>query len=190
MKYIKKYILLFPGMLVHREISCVTQLTVGVEGICIIVSLHNEVVGGGILVSLRPSVRLSHTPCPLCSAYSSDWIHFLLIHLIKQLQKVCYVQVFFFLNFLQFFKICSFDFVLFWLRIWCESPVWVIMGRLGVSQNAGILVVLIQFIFVILSEKSSVIITVYSLRYGCPDRVYYIIQHGTYCCKHHRMGQV
>ena len=45
-------------------------------------------------------------------------------------------------NFWQFFKICNFDFVLFWLGIWCESLVWVIMGRRGVSQNTGILVVL------------------------------------------------
>ena len=40
---------------------------------------HNEVVGG-ILVSLRPSVRPfvrpSRIPCPLCSAFSSRWIHF------------------------------------------------------------------------------------------------------------------
>ena len=42
-----------------------------------------------------------------------------------------------------FLLICNFDFVSFWLRIWCESLVWVIMGRRGVSQNAGVLVVLI-----------------------------------------------
>ena len=29
---------------------------------------------------------------------------------------------------------------MFWLGIWCESLVWVIIGRRGVSQNAGILV--------------------------------------------------
>ena len=57
-----------------------------------------------ILVSLRPSARPSvrpsvslsvrppsRTPCPLCSGYSSGWIHFIFIHLIKQLQKVCRV---------------------------------------------------------------------------------------------------
>ena len=105
---------------------------------------------GGILVSLRPSVpRPSRIPCPLCSFYSSGWIHFIFMHLIKQLQKVCHVQSFLpnFKNFKfwQFFKICNFDFVLFWLGIWCESLVWVIMGRRGVSQNAGILVVLVYF---------------------------------------------
>ena len=44
-----------------------------------------------------------------------------------------------------FFLICNFDSVLFWLGIWCESLVWVIMGQRGVSQNAGILVVLVSF---------------------------------------------
>ena len=33
--------------------------------------------------------RLSRILCPLCSTYSSGWIHFIFIHLIKQLQKVC-----------------------------------------------------------------------------------------------------
>ena len=43
-----------------------------------------------------------------------------------------------------FFKICNFDFVLFWLGIWRESLVWVgNHGAVGVSQNAGVLVVLV-----------------------------------------------
>ena len=49
---------------------------------------------GGILVSLRPSVRPSVRPAcipwPLCSPYSFGWIHFISIHLIKQLKKVCH----------------------------------------------------------------------------------------------------
>ena len=62
-----------------------------------------------ILVSLRPPVRPSVPrpsliPCPLCSFYSSGWILFIFIHLIKQLQKVCRVQ-----SFLQNCKIWSFD---------------------------------------------------------------------------------
>ena len=32
--------------------------------------------------SVRPSVRLSRILCPLCSAYSSGWIHFIFTHLI------------------------------------------------------------------------------------------------------------
>ena len=38
---------------------------------------------------VRPSVRPYSIPCPLCTAYSSGWIHFIFWHLIKQLQKVC-----------------------------------------------------------------------------------------------------
>ena len=44
---------------------------------------------GDILVSLCLSFCLSRIRCPLCSAYSSGWIHFLFTHHIKQLQKVC-----------------------------------------------------------------------------------------------------
>ena len=55
--------------------------------------LHNEVVGGyiGFTPSVRPASvpRPSRIPCPLCSAYSSGWIHFIFVHLIKQLQKMC-----------------------------------------------------------------------------------------------------
>ena len=72
---------------------------------------------GGILVSLRPSVcpsvhpkvrpasvpHPSRIPCPLCSFYSSGWIHFIFMHLIKQLQRVCRVQ-----SCLQNFKIWNF----------------------------------------------------------------------------------
>ena len=49
------------------------------------------------------------------------------------------------LNVWQIFGICNFEFVLLWHGIWYESIgiVWVIMGRLGYSQNgyAGVLVV-------------------------------------------------
>ena len=82
---------------------------------------HNEVVGGyigftpSVRLSVRPSVCPSRIPCPLCSAYSSSWIHFIFTHLIEQLQKVCRME-----SFLQnfkiwifgiFFQICNFDFV-------------------------------------------------------------------------------
>ena len=46
----------------------------------------------GILVSLRPSLCPSRIPCPLFSTYSSGWIHFIFLPLIKQLQKVCSVK--------------------------------------------------------------------------------------------------
>ena len=38
--------------------------------------------------SVRRSICPSCIPCLLCSAYSSGWIHFIFIRLIKQLQKV------------------------------------------------------------------------------------------------------
>ena len=75
---------------------------------------HTTKLLGGILVSLRPSVCPS-VPHPVSALY--------------RLQ-----------NFKHFLKICNFYFVLFWLGIWCEPLVWVIMGRWGVSQNAGVLV--------------------------------------------------
>ena len=104
-----------------------------------------------VCLSVCPSVRLSRILCPLCGTYSPSWIHFIFIHLIKQPQKVCHLSsllqnvkiwIFgsFFLNF-------NFDFVLFWLGIWCESLVWVIMGQRGVSQNAGVLVVVVKISF-------------------------------------------
>ena len=57
------------------------------------------------IASVHLSIHPSLIPCPLCSAYSSGWIHFIFIHLIKQLQKVCHVYSSFQnLNFRQFFK--------------------------------------------------------------------------------------
>ena len=105
-------------------------------------SLYNEVVGGyigftsSVRLSVRPSVpRPSRIPCPLCSFYSSGWIHFIFMHLIKATSEgvshAKFLAKFWNLKFWQFFKICNFDFVLFWLGIWCESLVWVIMGRRG-----------------------------------------------------------
>ena len=41
-----------------------------------------------VRLSVSQSVHPSRIPCPLCSAYSSRGIHFIFIHLIKQLQKV------------------------------------------------------------------------------------------------------
>ena len=46
-----------------------------------------------------------------------------------------------------FLKFVNFDFVLFWLGIWCEPRVWVFMVRRGVSQNAGVLVVLVAIYY-------------------------------------------
>ena len=73
-----------------------TQLSDGSYFVCVCVFLypsHNKVLGGytGFSPSVRPSIRPSRIPCLLCSAYSSGWIHFIFVHLIKQLQSVCCV---------------------------------------------------------------------------------------------------
>ena len=89
-----------------------------------IISPYNEVVVGyiGFTQSVRLSVSLSRIPCPLCSTYSFGWIHFIFIHLMKQLQKVScvysFLKKFQNVNIWQIFVICNVDFVLFWLGIW------------------------------------------------------------------------
>ena len=94
---------------------------------------------GGILVSLRPTVRLSvrpsRIPCPLCSTYSLVWFH---IYTSYQSTSERVSRVTFLANFrIWIFKICYFDFTLFSLGIWCASLVWVITGRWWVSQNVS-----------------------------------------------------
>ena len=108
---------------------------------------HNEVL---LCPSVRPSVR-SSVPHPV-SAYSSVGSISYLYILSNNFRRCvackvsCKFSKFEFLAI--FFIICNFDFVLFWLGIWCESPVWVIMGRRGVSQNARVLVVIVYHVFV------------------------------------------
>ena len=52
---------------------------------------NNEVVGG-ILVSVRPSVRLSRLPCPLCNIYSSWWILSILATNDHYYKRMCRTQ--------------------------------------------------------------------------------------------------
>ena len=61
--------------------------------------------------------------CPLCNIFSSRSIISIFATNNHYNQRVCRV--------------------LFWLGIWYESLVWVIMGRRGYSENAGVLVVLV-----------------------------------------------
>ena len=91
----------------------------------------------GFTPSVRPSVRPSRISRPLCSAYSSSWIHFIFIHLIKQLQSEGVSRVTFLAKFqnVNFWQFCTFDFDFFWLGIGCESLVWVIMGRWGIWEH-------------------------------------------------------
>ena len=108
---------------------------------------------GGILVSLHLSV------CPfVCPSFRpasrvrsvgpTVLVGFIHIYTSDQatsenVSHVKFLAKFWNLNVWQFFSICNFDFVVFWHGIWCESLVWVIMGWRVVSQNAGILVVLV-----------------------------------------------
>ena len=81
------------------------------DGIVIYCTPRKTKLLGSILVSLHPSVcpsvhlsiHPSCIPCPLCSAFSSGWIHFIFIHLIERRQMVCHVW-----SFLQIFKIWIF----------------------------------------------------------------------------------
>ena len=98
---------------------------------------------GGIVVSVRLSARPSDCPsrilCPLCSAYSFGWIHFIFhIYTSYQATSECvscvkFLAKFQSLNFWQFFKIGKFD-----------SGGWGGGGCGGLSQNAGVLVVLVS----------------------------------------------
>ena len=85
----------FPAPPAYNEVSWACFLSMAEEGLSHwektlhmwhLLSLYNEVVVGVYWFhSVRLSVRPSCIPCPLCSAYSSGWIHFIFIHLIKQL---------------------------------------------------------------------------------------------------------
>ena len=77
---------------------------------------------------VRPSGGASRFRCPLCCAYSSRYI--LSCNFRKCVARNLFAR-FQNLNFWQIFKNCSFDFVLFWLGVWCELLVWVVMGWWG-----------------------------------------------------------
>ena len=124
--------------------------------------------------------RPSCIPCPLCSAYSSGWIHCIFIHLYQATSEgVSHIKLlakFQNLNFWQYFKICNFDFVMFWLGIWCESLVWVFMGQRGVSQNTSVLVVLVN-----LGHGISIENEIFSLQEMCFENVFACIYVYMYC---------
>ena len=106
------------------------------------VLLYNEVVEGyiGFTLSVCPSVGLSvcpSVPHPVSVrsvAPGQFWLDPFHIYTSYQatsegVSHVKFLANFVNLNFWQFLSICNFDFVLVWLGIWCESLVWVIMGR-------------------------------------------------------------
>ena len=95
----------------------------------IFVSLHPSVhPSGGIFVSLHPSIHPSvpHTvsallrlqfwldPFHIYTSYQATSEGVPCVKLLAKFQN---------LNFWQIYKICNYDFVLFWLGIWCESLV-------------------------------------------------------------------
>ena len=104
---------------------------------------HNEVVVGGggyigftssVHPSVRPSVRPPVRPSVLPAFHVRSVAPTVLVGSISYLyilSHVKFIAKFRNLNFLQFFKFCNFDFVLFLLWIWYDSQVWVIMGRWG-----------------------------------------------------------
>ena len=105
-----------------------------------------KLIGGytGITLSVCPSVRLSVCPSVdrIVSAlylqqYSSDPFHICTSYLttLEGVPRVMPVSKFKNLKFWRIFKICNFDFVIFWLGILYDSMVWVIMRRRGVSSG-------------------------------------------------------
>ena len=101
---------------------------------------QNEVVGGGRGILVASRVRYV-APAVLVGPI---WYLYILWSNFRNVSRVKFLVKFQTLNFWQIFKLCNFDFVLFWLCIWCESLVWVIMRLQGVSQNAGALVVVLE----------------------------------------------
>ena len=60
---------------------------------------------------------------------SISYLHILLSNFRRCVTSKSFYANFTNLKFWQIFQICNFVFVLFWLGIWCESIVWVIIGR-------------------------------------------------------------
>ena len=77
---------------------------------------------GVILVSLRPSVRPASRVRSVAPTVLVDSFHIYTSYQATSEGLLCVkcLVKFLNLNFWQFFKICNFDFVLFWLGIWCE----------------------------------------------------------------------
>ena len=94
---------------------------------------HTTKLLGGILVSLRPSVRPASRVRSVSTTVLVGSFSYLYI-LSSNFRRCVSCKVFcktLKLEFLVIFLICKFDFVLFWLGIWCESLVSVIMGGGG-----------------------------------------------------------
>ena len=107
----------------------------------LIIPPHNEVVGGvywfhTVSPSVHLSIRLSVPHSVSALHHLQFWLDPFDIYTSYQATSECVSRVkllakFQNLNSWQFFKLCNFDFVLFWLGIWCESLVLVIMRWRG-----------------------------------------------------------
>ena len=104
----------------------------------IIPPASTKLIGGytGITLSVCPSVdrivsalylqQFSPDPFHICTSYQATS---------EGVSRVMPVSKFKNLKFWRIFKICNFDFVIFWLGIQYDSMVWVIMRRRGVSSE-------------------------------------------------------
>ena len=127
----------------HRTIRWVILITSHI----IIPPASTKLIGGytGITLSVCPSVdrivsalylqQYSSDPFHICTSYQATS---------EGVSRVMPVSKFKNWKFWWIFKICNFDFVIFWLGIQYDLMVWVIMRRRGYPQNAGVLVVLVQ----------------------------------------------
>ena len=113
---------------------------------CLVIPPASTKLKGGILVSRRPYVSPSVCGQNCVRSVTSTILTESISHLINHFRRRVTCNIFCKvpkLDFWQIFQMSNFDFVLFCLGIWYEAIVWVIMGRRGYSQNAGVLVVLV-----------------------------------------------
>ena len=124
---------------------------------------HTTKLLGGILVSLRPSICSSvhpsvhppRIPCLLCSAYSSGWIHFIFNILLCNFRKCvaskisCKISKLKFLAIFLKFETLTLTWDLKWITAVSNHEAVGVVGVVGVevSQNAGVLIVLVLYIF-------------------------------------------
>ena len=91
-----------------------------------------HIVCSSVRLSVPPSVceqNHVHSPTSTILAGSTSYLHILLSKFRRCVACIFFCAKFQNLYFWQFFQICNFDCVLFWLGIWYESIVLVIVGR-------------------------------------------------------------
>ena len=119
---------------------------------------------GSVCLSVRPASRVrSVAPTVLVGSFSYSYI---LSSNFRRCVTCKGPSKFGNLNFGNF---CNFDFVLFRLGIWCESLVWEIIGQRGVSQNAGVLV-LVFFNQALASDQFNDVEQLFSPSTGEPEQ--------------------